>query len=288
MLDSSGSITWQDPLNWERILAFVAEIVSQFPVTRDLTHVGVVTFSTLASVEFRLDRHESNADVNRTIYGIKHRGGETNIAEGLRLMRTEVFTRRGDRDDAKDIAIVITDGVANEDADRVEAEARRAKEDQGIEIFTIGITNRVDEYELDLIASEPYSRHKFLSPDFNALQNILAEVKRRACEVSPPIISTPSPSPPTTTTTTTTQRTTTTTMRPTTTTTPYRPPPTRTRPPPVTTPRPRPGGFQGKRPVSWALESRLCSPAVSLPLWALIGRSRLRPGFSTMTTDCTR
>ena len=229
------------------MLAFVAEIVSQFPVTRDLTHVGLVKFSTNAMVEFRLDRHYSNAEINRTIYGVQHTGGETNIAEGLRLMRTQVFTRDGDRNNAKNIAIVITDGVANYEANRVEEEARRARQDQNIEIFTVGITNQIDESELELIASEPYSDHKFLSPNFLDLRNILTEVKRRACEVSPTIGPTPYPTPPIRTREPVTPRPT---RRPT---TPYSTPrPTRN--PPVTTPtRPVviPGEFSSSTRGLW-------------------------------------
>ena len=175
------------------MLAFVAEIVSQFPVTRDLTHVGLVKFSTNALVEFGLDEHYSNAAINRTIYDIRHTSGETNIAEGLRLMREQVFTQAGDRRNVKNIAIVITDGVANEAAERVGVEARRARDEQKIEIFTIGITNQIDEFELELIASQPYSQHKFLTPNFQTLRDIVAEVKKRACDATSPTAS-PTPS----------------------------------------------------------------------------------------------
>ena len=44
---------------------------------------------------------------------IQFQGGKTNIADGLRTMRTELFGGSGNRAEADDIAIVITDGGAN-------------------------------------------------------------------------------------------------------------------------------------------------------------------------------
>lgn len=44
-------------------------------------------------------------------------GGETNIADVLRKMRTQLFVaERGDRDDVPNIAILVTDGRANREA----------------------------------------------------------------------------------------------------------------------------------------------------------------------------
>ncbi len=229
VLDSSGSITWQDPANWQRMLAFVAAVTAQFSISRDLTHVGMVLFSTTAKVEFGLDQYQTLSAVNRTIYDVKHIGGDTNIAAGLRTMRNEVFTRQGDRPNAKNIGIVITDGVANVEAEQVEREARMAREDQDVELFAIGITSAIEEFELNLIASDPRDDHKFLSPDFRALQDILAEVKLRACEVAPTIGPTVTPRPTTPSTSRRTPRPTYTTPRP------YTPRPYTPRP---TTPRP--------------------------------------------------
>ena len=40
-------------------------------------------------------------------------GGKTNIADGLRVLRTQLFNHNGDRPEAPNIALVITDGGAN-------------------------------------------------------------------------------------------------------------------------------------------------------------------------------
>ena len=183
-MDASTSITWSDQGNWDRMKNFVSFISQAFPVSPDQTRIGIVKFSTSANVEFALDRYTTNAQVAGAINNLIHTGGETNIPAALALMRTAVFNSRGDRRDVKNIAIVITDGQANINPERVTVEAQNARDDD-IEIFSIGITQDVILEELQTIASDPDRDHVFQATDFKTLETILADVIRRACEVAP-------------------------------------------------------------------------------------------------------
>ena len=59
-------------------------------------------------------------------------------------MNEEIFQERnGDRPDVLDVAIVITDGKANEREDDTAVEAQRAK-DRDIYIIVVGVTSSVD------------------------------------------------------------------------------------------------------------------------------------------------
>lgn len=77
-------------------------------------------YSARANVEWTLDRYTDVVTLRNAIENIVHLGGDTNIADGLRVMRQQVFNGiRGDRVDVKNIGIVITDGNANTEADQV-------------------------------------------------------------------------------------------------------------------------------------------------------------------------
>ena len=41
----------------------------------------------------------------------RYKGGNTNTAGGIEKMRMEVFTKTGDRSNAPNVAIIITDGI---------------------------------------------------------------------------------------------------------------------------------------------------------------------------------
>lgn len=102
---------------------------------------------------------------------------------------------RGDRSNVPNIAIVITDGVSNKDKDRTipDAEAARAK---GIRIFSVGITNKIDEDELRRMASLPQEINKqyFTTPSFNMLSNILDTIVAQTCITPPPdVVTTQAP-----------------------------------------------------------------------------------------------
>ena len=69
--------------------------------------------------------------------------GFTNTSGGLRLMRTVQFTPGlGDRPDAPNVAVVITDATSNKDQNLTIPEALAAQA-AGVTMFTIGFTNEM-------------------------------------------------------------------------------------------------------------------------------------------------
>ncbi len=75
-----------------------------------------------------MDAYETEAEVFAAIDNIAHVKGGTNIYAGLQLARNQVYNKNsGDRLDARDIAILITDGQDTAGLDvRREAERVRA------------------------------------------------------------------------------------------------------------------------------------------------------------------
>ena len=65
-------------------------------------------------------------------------------------MRDRMFnTYYGDRDEIRDLTVLITDGLSNIDKHRTIPEARQAKE-EGVRIYSIGITQYADGDELQV------------------------------------------------------------------------------------------------------------------------------------------
>ena len=75
----------------------------------------MVKFGSYAQVEFILsDYTNKQALLNRiNVRNIRRLDDETNIAGGLKLMRENVFTKSGDRDDVKNIGMKLTFSIYN-------------------------------------------------------------------------------------------------------------------------------------------------------------------------------
>ena len=89
------------------------QLVEAFPIDGAMnTQIGVVVFSNSANLEFALNSYTTKREVCAAINSIPYVGATTNTPEGLRVTRNECFSvANGDRPDAENFAIIITDGV---------------------------------------------------------------------------------------------------------------------------------------------------------------------------------
>ena len=192
MIDQSGSITDKNPRNgaydnWELVKEFVINVVDYFNVGYDETRVAAVTFGNHGLVRFYLGNYTSKVDIENAIMPIPPGIGQTNTFEGLRKMRREVFNvRNGDRLDVPNVAIVITDGESTINDWQTVKEAERARS-QGIRIFSVGVTDDINEQELRDISSYPHEldRNYWKTPNFTSLNTIIESLQRETCEETP-------------------------------------------------------------------------------------------------------
>ena len=183
IVDASGSIN-EITINWPTVIEFLQRFVRARNIGRDQTQVGLVEFSNNAYTIFKLNDYADSDGVLRAINRMSYIGGRTNLAEAIDLARTDIFDDQvGNRPDAKDIAIVITDGIPNERIDDTIPSADRLKA-QGVTIVTVGVTDLIDENELRAIASS--SRDVILTPSFDTLNNEIDTLTARACVTPAP------------------------------------------------------------------------------------------------------
>ena len=184
MIDTSGSIKSSDPGNFDLVLDFVKQTTKRFNVGKDLTHVGVVQFSSRADVEFHLDEFYTQQELYDAIDKTTYQGKGTNLAEGMELARTELFQASpygtmeiaGDRPDVPNLAIVISDGKPNRDTKDTVPEANMLKEIATV--IQVGVTDGVDEMLLKDIASDGRT---LLVEDFDTLDKELDSLLNITC-----------------------------------------------------------------------------------------------------------
>ena len=93
IVDSSGSIGRR---RWPQMLNFLKEIINEFNVGPDGTHVAVVAYSTRAVLEFTFNAF-SGSDITAENYAkridrIRFQRGFTYIDKALKMADEQVFT----------------------------------------------------------------------------------------------------------------------------------------------------------------------------------------------------
>jgi len=185
VVDSSGSINYKDPRNWDITREFLVNVTSLFNIGPENVQVATVLFSTDAQVVWGLTQYQDETSLVNAIRRLPYLDDRTNLNDALYLTRTDVFAQgRGTRDGALKAAIILTDGVDNVPTNGTELTLQNATECKNANILltTIGVSNQVNEDRLRQIASSPSSSHYFKVEDFRALQTITNELGPVVCD----------------------------------------------------------------------------------------------------------
>ncbi|XP_062587340.1 collagen alpha-1(XII) chain-like isoform X2 [Saccostrea cucullata] len=195
ILDSSTSVSRSD---FHKMLKFCKDFLKKFDIDSGSVRVGILSYSTEVHDHFFLNAYDTSTDMFNAIDKISWIFGSTNTADAIRDMREKYFSfANGDRWDARNIAVILTDGVSNINANRLQDEARQAK-NEGIHIYAIGI-GLSDVTELNQIASVPASENTFIVNNFDELKDLDERIFGSLFPIS-------SPRPTRTTTTITTRK----------------------------------------------------------------------------------
>jgi len=181
ILDRSGSIS---PENWKLVLDFVKSIFNVLHVSPTAANVGMVVFSTNAENKFYLNTHATNTDLIKAIKALPKDRGITNTAEALQFTRDDQFTAlNGDRPDAKNMVVLITDGMSNRQRENTVPNAQLLHAD-GVTVIPIGVRGSWLA-EIVAMASNPVEgTGYFMRPTFDLGIEVHDEIIRQACELS--------------------------------------------------------------------------------------------------------
>ncbi|CAH1241297.1 COL6A3 [Branchiostoma lanceolatum] len=174
LLDGSGSVT---TANFDIVKEFTRRLANNFDVSLADTRVGVVQFSDSPTSEFNLNSFNTNEQVDLAIRNIQYQQGGTNTGAAINFALVNSFSvNNGDRSDAPDVMIVVTDGQSSDDVAGPAQNARNA----GISMYAVGIGNSVDTNELLQIAGQ--ADRVVQSADFSTLFSVGEDLQELVCD----------------------------------------------------------------------------------------------------------
>ena len=159
---------------------FTANIIKKLDFKN--IQIGVMQFSTVAEHIFFFNSQLDKQEMIERIMSMSHLGDKTYLDRALIKMRAEQFVAsKGDRPDADDVVIVVTDGESTNRQDAID-EAKITR-DRGIRIITVGVTNDIDENYLKSIASKPgvLGQNYFKSETFEELDGMSGALVTSTC-----------------------------------------------------------------------------------------------------------
>ncbi|XP_069140172.1 uncharacterized protein [Argopecten irradians] len=181
LLDESSSI---GQTNFVTMSQFVNNIITQLNIGEESIHLGLATFSGQGYFGFSLDTYYEQKGMTDFVtqlagqYGTK---SGTNVASGLQLVQSQLFSGNANRPDIPDVLVVITDGAFESGYES----AVTAIQQTNISVLVVGIGNNVVQSQLLDVASA--SKYVFTVDNFDVLDAIVGDfVQTIPCPPEPP------------------------------------------------------------------------------------------------------
>ena len=172
ILDESGSI---EPDNFYTLLEFVKELVYDLQPSSTGTGVGVVSFSNSVRVHVALRQYASALSVVDAMT-FRYRGGTTRTSDALKHVCDDMFGKDGDRSRVRNIAVLFTDGNAD-DVTATITEARKCRQ-KGVTILVVSTGNKNRRsVELTGISSYPKNKNILMVKESGGLSSILVDLR---------------------------------------------------------------------------------------------------------------
>ena len=181
-MDSSGKT--ESRRDWEKMVAFVKKFVNLFDVRKQGVNVGIVIYSNRGQVVIPLNKYQDIKNLTKAINtrNLPFKDQMTNTADGLRVMRSQLFTERmGDRDFATNVGLLLTEGPSNKEKLHVISEAKQARE-KDIIMFAVGITNFVDKDELNSIVGDKTDKFITYLDSMMELERSQTKIHSKLCQ----------------------------------------------------------------------------------------------------------
>ena len=175
LLDLSGSVdeVHQITIELARTIAWGMDM------NLDRTRVSGLAFSTNIIDRFYLNQYEEKEQVINALT-FYDRGGKTNIPLALTQLMFDLFVpNNGDRNGVPNVAVLLTDGYATIDEDRVSTRVQQVK-DRGIELYVVGVGDNVN-LELPTWTSPTSTDHYFRLQDRSQIPGVADNILNQLC-----------------------------------------------------------------------------------------------------------
>lgn len=179
IVDSSGSVGDED---FRKELDFVYRTIDSLDIDSGLYNVGLISFSDQARIEFYLNSYLSKEELENATASVKYVYGSTHTAMAFRVAREAIFTEvNGDRPDAPNLIIMITDGQSNINHEETLPQAQMLK-DSGVTILTVAIGFTTHTDELIGMTSKPVQENLFYVDRFSGLEDLHTKIVEPICK----------------------------------------------------------------------------------------------------------
>jgi len=152
VVDESGSV---GDVHFKKTMISLSNTVDKMAISKDLVRVGVTLFAGTGTSRtlLQLDSQYETLAIKKTFTdAIYKKGSHTDIADAFRYACEEMFvSSKGDRLDAQNYLVLLTDGKSNYGSNPVKEAAATCK-NAGVRIVTVGIGSGIDEPILKEVA----------------------------------------------------------------------------------------------------------------------------------------
>nr|WGV41581.1 MIC2 [Eimeria intestinalis] len=181
LVDESGSI---GTANYNKVRSFLSEFILSMPVSPDDVRIGLLTYSTKVQTHWTLDNAKASNSALGSAAALKlpYLGGVTYTHLGLQEVHRLIFDpKKGARNDAPKLLLLMTDGISNHSTASVAAADELRN--QGVIIVTLGVGNGVYVNECRSIVGCPATGDcpRFLHTDWAAVTSQVNSIIHAAC-----------------------------------------------------------------------------------------------------------
>ncbi|XP_078487952.1 uncharacterized protein LOC100179634 isoform X3 [Ciona intestinalis] len=175
IIDSSSSI---GNANFEIVRSFLRRVMAQLNVGLNSTRIAALRFNREVIPLWSFAQSTSSEDLIERIDRVTYDGSGTHTGKALTYAANRLFTEaEGDRPDVPDLAVVLTDGRAQDNP----GDTVQALKNKGVKVIAIAVTDRVDIDEINAIASDPDELNAFFVNDFQGLFSVVENIALFAC-----------------------------------------------------------------------------------------------------------
>lgn len=171
LLDESGSISSND------VTDFILEFIHMLEIRPDKVRIGVVKFSSRTTVVFRLNTHDSKAEMQNAVKNLQMEGSGTRILnlEAMIPLFEEASQTRNEK--FRKLLIVITDGKSEVEGKPVRVQAEELRK-HNVTIYAVGV-KAADSVQLEQVSGSP--ERTFYVENYDALKKIKTDVLKEIC-----------------------------------------------------------------------------------------------------------
>ncbi|XP_052778428.1 uncharacterized protein LOC128215858 [Mya arenaria] len=164
VLDSSESVS---EVNWRKMEEAVEDIIGAAAIPE--SRFGLLTYNHFSTIRFQMNTFVNKQELLDAVDNLPYIRGSTDTGTALETMRGMFNPKFGDRQDAPNFCLLMTDGESD-DYDNTIEQANLAKK-KGITIVGIGVGLK-NATELRNIASSPADENAVLLKDFDELKKV--------------------------------------------------------------------------------------------------------------------